>query len=257
MKALDLTPILVYRIPTLPDSAVLPMAWQWDVLDPTWATGINSGESWDSLTNIDLLTDIDTLTSQNNDATSVSDYDTYRRLIQDSVPLHKARGTPAAILTALAQLGFPNAILQEGQNTWGGTTWPSNEGWAVFRVVINLMAAQAISARQQSQLTGATMFWKNARSWLDSVQFVVLPILDALSPAPSDMVVGIFTQMDMLLPVPSDLINAPAWPLSDTKRVVPLHDLRYLHIGATYGANEPAAVDSGVIVNGVTISSTG
>ena len=40
MKALDLTPLLVYRVANLPDSAVLAMAWQWDVLDPSWITGI-------------------------------------------------------------------------------------------------------------------------------------------------------------------------------------------------------------------------
>ena len=38
----------------------------------------------------------------------------------------------------MAGLGYANAIVQEGQNSWGGTTWPSNEGWAVFRVLINL-----------------------------------------------------------------------------------------------------------------------
>ena len=61
---LDLTPILVYRIANLPDSAVLAMVWQWDVLDPSWATGIAAGEAWDSSASIDLLTDIDTLSSQ-------------------------------------------------------------------------------------------------------------------------------------------------------------------------------------------------
>jgi len=34
LGGLDLSPILVYRIPSLVDSAVLPMAWQWDVLNP-------------------------------------------------------------------------------------------------------------------------------------------------------------------------------------------------------------------------------
>ncbi len=257
MKALDLTPILVYRIASLPDSAVLAMAWQWDVLDPTWATGIAAGESWDALTSIDLLTDIDTLTSQDNDATSVSDYDTYRSLIENAVPLHKLRGTSQAIINALAELGFAGAQLLEGQHSWGGTSWPANEGWAVFRIVIALTAGQMITLTQQNQIIGAALFWKNARSWLDSVQFVAYPLSDTLLPAPTDSLTNIFAQFDALLPAPTDLIAAPWPPISDTKNVVPLHDTRYLHIGTTYGVNEPPAVDAGVVVNGVAISAIG
>jgi len=257
LKALDLTPILVYRIAELADSAVLAMAWQWDVLDPSWASGIAAGESWDVLSAVDPLSSIDSLTSTDDDATSVSDLDTYRQLIQNSVPLHRMRGTPAAILTALTQLGFPNASLQEGQNTWGGTSWPPNQGWAVFRVIIPLAAGEAITAQQVNQTVGAANFWKNARSWLDSVQFLAPPLGDLLVLTPTDALVNIFAQFDLLVTAPSDLVLAPAWPLSDTKNVVPLHDRRYLHIGATYGRNEPAAVDSGVVVNGVAISANG
>lgn len=257
MKALDLTPILVYRIADLPDSAVLAMAWQWDVLDPSWTTGVAAGEAWDPVSSIDLLTSIDTLTSQQNDATSVSDYDTYRQLIESSVPLHTLRGTPAAILTALTQLGFPTAVLQEGQSTWGGTSWPASQGWAVFRVVVPLAPGQTITAQQISQITGAATFWKNSRSWLDSVQLIAPPLADLLAPAPGDALVNIFAQFDQLLTVPSDLIGAPAWPFSDSKNVVPLHDTRYLHIGTTYAANEPVVPDSGVVVNGVAISAAG
>lgn len=257
LKALDLTPILVYRVANLPDSAVLAMAWQWDVLDPSWVTGIAVGEAWDALTSLDLLTGIDTLTSQQNDATSVSDYDTYRSLIENSVPLHRLRGTPAAIFGALTQLGFSNALLQEGQNSWGGTSWPAFQGWAVFRVVINLAAGQLITATQQKRIVAATMFWKNARSWLDSVQFVSPPLTDAVLPAPAEFIVSIFAQYDLLAPAPTDLSAAPFAPLTTSRTTVPLHDRRYLHIGTTYGALEPAGVDSGVVVNGVAISARG
>lgn len=257
MKALDLTPILVYRIANLPDSAVLAMVWQWDVLDPSWATGIAAGEAWDSSASIDLLTDVDTLSSQQNDATSVSDFDTYRALITSSVPLHQIRGTPAAILSALTQLGFSNAILQEGQNSWGGTSWPVIQGWAVFRVVVPLAPGQTVTAQQITQITGAANFWKNSRSWLDSVQLLAPPLGDSLVPAPFDALVNIFAQFDPLLTAPTAIVGAPAWFLSDTKKVLPLHDTRYLHIGSTYDANEPAVVDFGVVVNGVAISANG
>ncbi len=257
MKALDLTPILVYRIADLPDSAVLAMVWQWDVLDPSWATGIAAGEAWDTSTSIDLLTDIDTLSSQQNDATSVSDFDTYRALIASSVPLHQMRGTPAAILSALSQLGFTNAILQEGQNSWGGTNWPVIQGWAVFRVVIPLAPGQTVTAQQITQITGAANFWKNARSWLDSVQLIAPPLADSLAPAPGDALVSIFKQFDPLHPAPSDFIAASFGPILDAKTVVPLHNDRYYHDGTTYGVNEPAVADSGVVVNGVSVSANG
>jgi tail protein P2 I len=270
MKALDLTPILVYRIPNLPNSAVLAMAWQWDVLDPSWALGIAAGEAWDVLSDIDSITNIDTLLS-NNSVDGPSDYDTYRQLIQNSVPLHKLRGTPAAILTALANLGFGlppvsgygggggvgSVTILEGQNSWGGTAWPANEGWAVFRIVIALGNGQAITARQINQIIGAANFWKPARCWLDALQFTAVPLTDLLLPAPSDVLINIFAQVDLLLPAPSDTLSAPAWPLADTKTIIPLHDTRYLHIGTTYDLNEPAVADSGVVVNGVAISANG
>jgi hypothetical protein len=257
MKALDLTPLLVYRIANLPDSAVLAMAWQWDVLDPSWITGIAAGEAWDALTSIDLLTGVDTLASQLNDATSVSDFDTYRQLIASSVPLHQMRGTPAAILSALAEIGFGTAILQEGQNSWGGTSWPATQGWAAFRVVVPLAPGQTVTARQISQIAGAANFWKNARSWLDSVQLLAPPLNEMLLPAPSDNVVNIFAQFDPLSPTPADLVGAPGWAVSDVKSVVPLHDTRYLHAGTTYGGTEPVTVDSGVVVNGAAIAANG
>ena len=34
LRTLDLSPLLVYRIASLDDSAVLAMAWQWDTLNP-------------------------------------------------------------------------------------------------------------------------------------------------------------------------------------------------------------------------------
>jgi hypothetical protein len=257
LKALDLTPILVYRIASLPDSSVLAMAWQWDVLDPSWATGIAAGETWDALQSIDLLTAVDTLTSQQSDATSVSDYDTYRNLIVNSVPLHRLRGTPGAILAALAQLGWAGASLQEGQNTWGGTSWPASQGWAVFRVQITLAPGQAPTAQQVNQIIAAANFWKNARSSLDAVQFLLPPLNDAVLPAPGDFLVNIFVQSDLLSPTPGDSVSAMFAPLADTKSIVPLHDTRYPHSGTTYGINEPLVADSGVVVNGQAISSNG
>src|SRR5262249_44553687 len=144
-------PIFVYNIDALPDSAVLAMAWQWDVLNPSWQLGAASGESWDALTDIDSLSDIDTLASPDSED-GPSDFDTYRALIKLSVPLHRMRGTPAAILAALAALGWDSVTIQEGQDSWGGSSWPADQGWAVFRLVIQLASGQAVAAAAPAQI---------------------------------------------------------------------------------------------------------
>jgi hypothetical protein len=101
--------------------------------------------------------------------------------------------TPQALLNALTQLGYPKAVIQEGQNSWGGTQWPANQGWAVFRVLINLATVPpdtditALAAR----MNAICNYWKPARCWLDSVQFQ-LYLQDTLSPAPSDFVQSLF-----------------------------------------------------------------
>jgi P2-related tail formation protein len=36
LDALDLTPLLVYRLDSAPDSALIFLAWQFDMLNPQW-----------------------------------------------------------------------------------------------------------------------------------------------------------------------------------------------------------------------------
>jgi hypothetical protein len=276
LAALDLTPLLVYRIPSLIDSAALAMAWQWDVLDPSWALASPLGESWDALLAIDALTNIDRLTSINYNAAGASDFDTLRELIQAAVPLHAIRGTPAAILKVIKTLGFPNASILEGQNSWGGSAWPANQGWAVFRVLVNLQGSYAplppsfgaggsippvlavlgtpVAAGVPVQVAAAANFWKNERSWLDSVQFIGYPVVDGISPLPADSLNTILGNLDLISPLPSDFIVASAWPISDIKTIAPQYNSEYYHTGITYGANEPSIVDDGVVVNGQAVS---
>ena len=144
LGALDLSPLLLYTLKYAPESAIKWLAWQFDILDPEWqliATSI--GESIANLTDIPGLTDIATLDSPNSEA-GPSDWDSWRALLPQAIPLHRTRGTVAAILSALEALGFPGAQLQEGQNSWGGSSWPASEGWAVFRVLINLTVGQPV-----------------------------------------------------------------------------------------------------------------
>jgi len=262
LGGLDLSPILVYRIPSLVDSAVLPMAWQWDVLNPLLLPELSqivtlAFPGWDPVTSIDPLINLDLLQYQAQGAvtpTLQQSYAQYRTLIQLSTSLHSLMGSVAGLKNALAGLGYPNAIVQEGQNTWGGTRWPSNEGWAVFRVLINLATVPAGTelSTLAARLGAICNFWKPARCWLDSVQFVNY-LSDTLIPPISDRLTNIFSQHDFLLPAPSDFITAPFFPIADTKPIVPYWNGRYYHAGITYGQNEPQVADGPLVMNGVAI----
>jgi hypothetical protein len=111
---LDLTPLLLYTITFAPDSALGWLAWQFDVADSLFQLIAPGADQ--------------------------------RQLISQAVPLKRFVGTPYAIKTALASLGWPGAIIQEGQNSWGGSAYPSDQGWAVCRILINLAAFDASTA---------------------------------------------------------------------------------------------------------------
>jgi P2-related tail formation protein len=253
MDAIDLVPILVYRLDSVPDSALLFLAWQFDLVAPQWQLGAQLSESIDAIRTIDGLTVIDTLSSAGG-AAGPSDFDSLRELLKVAIPLHRTRGTPYAIKTALKPLGWPIVTLIEGQDAWGGTSYPANEGWAVFRAQLNLSPGQSVETIDMTRAIAAINFFKPVRAWLDSLWFIGVPIADE-TPMPTDMVVSNFSRTDDA-PVPSDRITAPAWPVSDTKLIAPLYDAHFLHIGVTYGANEPAVADSGVAVNGIAIAAS-
>jgi hypothetical protein len=263
LKALDLSPILVYRIASLVDSAVLPMAWQWDVLNPLLLPELSEiitldYPAWDPVTGIDTLINLDTLEYQPQDTAPASpqqNYEQYRLLILLSTALHRVMGTVGGLKRALAGLGYPNAVVQEGQNTWGGTTWPSNEGWAVFRVLIDLATVPAGTdlTTLVPRIYAICNFWKPARCWLDSVQFGLF-IADTLIPPVTDRLTNIFTQHDFLIPHPTDLFSGKLFPIADKKTLVPYWNDRYYHAGITYGQNEPEVADSAMVRNGVPIA---
>jgi hypothetical protein len=263
LGALDLTPILVYRIPQLVDSAVLAMAWQWDVLNPLLLPYqlqlvTLSYPSWDAAADIDTLINVDLLqyAAGTEESLSLSVVNAqYRALILLSTSLHSILGTPQALLNALVNLGYPDAKIQEGQNSWGGTQYPSNEGWAVFRVLINLATVPSgtdITSLNQ-RLTAIANYWKPARCWLDSVQFT-LALTDTPIPPVSDFIENIFLQRDFM-PTPSDFIAAPAWPMSDMKTIAPFYNDRY-YFGSnlTYGRTQPAVGDGPLVVNGAAVT---
>jgi P2-related tail formation protein len=251
LDALDLVPILVYRLDSVPDSALLFLAWQFDLVAPQWQLGAQVAESIDTLSAIDSLSDIDTLDSPGN-VSGPSDFDSLRALLKVAIPLHRTRGTPYAIKAALKPLGWPRVTLLEGQAAWGGTSYPANEGWAVFRAQLDLSAGQTVAVIDTARIIAAINFFKPVRAWLDSLWFVGVPIADG-APAPQDLVVSIFSRTD-LAPAPGDVITAPGWREGDAKLIAPQYNAHFFHTGVTYGAGEPAVADSGVIVNGAAIA---
>src|SRR5216683_4438348 len=216
LGSLDLTPLLVYRLDSTPDDALMLLAWQFDILGPEWQLGAPTGESVDSLKDIDILTNIDSLTSTGG-AAGLSDFDSLRDLLRAAIPLHRTRGTPYAIKTALAALGWTTITIQEGQNVWGGTSYPASRGWAVFRVIINLGPAQGVGDMDAARVTSAINFFKPVRCLLDSIWFNLTPIAD-IAPVPGDIVISIFKQSDSA-PAPIDLISDNAWAVVDLKVV--------------------------------------
>jgi hypothetical protein len=253
MDAIDLTSILVYRLDSVPDSALLFLAWQFDLVAPQWQLGAQVTESIDTLLDIDTLTDMDTLSSPGGVA-GPSDFDSLRALLKIAIPLHRTRGTPYSIKTALRPLGWSSVTLLEGQTSWGGSSYPESEGWAVFQARLNLGSGQTVAAIDAARAIAAINFFKPVRAWLDSLWFVGAPIADLMA-EPQDVVVSIFSREDAA-PIPIDLIYANAWPVADKKVITPLYDRHFIHTGVTYGVNEPAIADSGVMVNGIAISST-
>jgi P2-related tail formation protein len=253
MDQIDLTSILVYRLDSVPDSALLFLAWQFDLVAPQWQLGAQITESIGVLSDIDALSDIDTLSSTGG-VSGPSDFDSLRALLKVAIPLHRTRGTPYAIKTALKPLGWSSVTLLEGQASWGGTSYSADEGWAVFQARLNLGSGQTVATIDAARAVALINFFKPVRAWLDSLWFIGAPIDDVRS-APEDMVVSIFSRDDTA-PVPMDLVGAPAWPVADRKIIAPLYDVHFRHTGVTYGANEPAIADSGVLVNGIAISST-
>jgi P2-related tail formation protein len=259
LAALDLTAVLVYRIDSVVEAAIPFLAWQFDILSPLWQLIAPVALGVDALTNIDLLIDVDNLIEGGGPVSAqVLTEAAERELLKNAIPLHRFRGTPWAIKQALASLGWAQVTLFEGQSSWGGVAYPSNQGWAVFRVMIDLGPAQGVPGGSASTASAAVNFFKPARAWMDSIWFAPPAISDA-GPIPADkLTLGGIVQYQLdAAHLPSD--NALAFaiataPLSEAYGPIePAYDAHYRHSGITYGANEPKVADSALIVNGAAV----
>jgi hypothetical protein len=259
LAALDLTTLLVYRIDSVVEGALPFLAWQFDILSPLWQLIAPVSLGVDALTDIDLLIDVDNLIESGGAVSDQALTDAAERaLLKNAIPLHRFRGTPWAIKNALASLGWTQVTLLEGQSSWGGDAYTSNQGWAVFRVMIDLADGQSVAIDAASMASTAVTFFKPARAWLDSIWFVVPAITDA-GPVPSDKLTlgGIARYQLDTAPAPND--NALAFAIATAALtdvygpIAPAYDAHYLHSGITYGANEPAVADSALVVNGAAV----
>ena len=259
LAALDLTTLLVYRIDSVVADALPFLAWQFDILSPLWQLISPIALGVDALTNIDLLIDVDNLIESGGLVTELALTEAAQRdLLKNAIALHRFRGTPWAIKQALGSLGWATVTLLEGQTSWGGAAYPSNQGWAVFRVAIELAAGQGVSIGAAATAAAAVNFFKPARAWLDSVWFAVPTIADA-GPKPSDKLTlgGIVKYQIDAAPAPND--NALPFAIVTASLIdphgpiVPAYDSHYRHSGITYGANQPEVADSALIVNGAAV----
>src|SRR4029077_13696160 len=256
---LDLAPLLIYRIDSVPAGALPFLAWQFDILSPLWQLIAPVAIGVDALTNVDLLIDIDNLieTGEVVSADSLTEA-AQREMLKSAVPLHRFRGTPWAVKQALAALGWTQVSLLEGQSSWGGAAYPASQGWAVFRVMINLVNGQAVPSAVVSTAAAAVKFFKPARAWLDSIWFVTAPAAD-VAPRPSDRLTlgGIVQYQFDASRVPTDSGLAIAIVSAATVDTygpsIPIYDSHYRHSGITYGVNEPRVADSALVVNGAAV----
>src|SRR5579872_377619 len=260
LDELDLTPLLVYRIDSVPADALPFLAWQFDIISPLWQTLAPIITSVDAISDVDALIDIDTLTEGPSVATVQEStvIAAQRSLIKMAIQLHRYRGTPWSIKTALATLGWSSVSILEGQSSWAGSSYPTNQGWAVFRVIIQLEPDQSIDPSSSKVATATIDFFKPARSLLDALIFA-LPATDDAAPAPIDSLTvgGIISYQVDTPPPPSDATLSLAIampPLEDPYGpAAPLYSAHYRHSGITYGVSEPAVADSALIVNGIAV----
>jgi len=260
---IDLTPLFVYRIDSVPATALLFLGWQFDLLSPLWQ-----------------------LVAPANPSLSVEDAATaaQRALLKLAIPLHSKNGVVATLRTALTSLGWPNATILEGQNSWGGSVYPSGQGWAVFRILLNMrtlggpgdfdaagtsdfdelsgeagdfdsiseassMVPISITAAQIGQIVAAAQFFKPARCVFDAVVMQFPGVSDELLPAPSDF----SGRADFLIPAPSDYYAVSFPNVSDLYALPATHDRRFTHAGITYADGLVGPTDGACTFNGVPV----
>lgn len=147
---IDLLPLLVNRVDSVPSALLYPLAWQFGV------TGLAGWEL------------------------AVTD-DQRRELIRRAVELHRRRGTPWAIREAFRAVGFPEIVIDElyGRARRNAIVRRSGQffrgpggAWAGFALRMSPAAdRRAITRDVRDLLRAIAEVWKPARSRLVELRF--------------------------------------------------------------------------------------
>jgi len=147
----DLSPILVYLVDAVRDGLLVHLAEQFHVM------GI---EGWNLA---------ETPEQQ-------------RRLIKESIAMHRIKGTPAALHALIERLGFGRIQIQEGignlrydgQHTYNGNMrYGDPDAWPIYRIV---MLDRALTNDQAQALRRALAAYAPARCWLAALDYQSVPI---------------------------------------------------------------------------------
>lgn len=148
-ESFDFSPILMYIIDTAPESALIHLAGQFDVL------GL---KGW-------------------NLAVTIDDK---RNLIKRAIELHRFKGTIWAVKEGIKSVGFDDAEIIEHvgfdfDGTWDfdGSFTYAGGNWATFRVKITLPNDRSMTAPELVQVRQMIEEYKNVRSHLVDVTLIV------------------------------------------------------------------------------------
>lgn len=144
----DITPLFVYLIDSVPSSVLPFLAEQFDVLGYKGWRFADTEEK-------------------------------KRELIKRAIELHRFKGTPWSIREALKIIGFENTIIKERipgntyNSDWNhnGTISYNSPHWATFRVIIDATQYGILTAQQIADVIALVYEYKNARSLLVDVSF--------------------------------------------------------------------------------------
>jgi len=148
-EGLDLNPLMIYLIDTVPAAALPHLAEQFNIL---------GYKGWRFAK---------TETQQ-------------RDLLKQAIELHRFKGTPWSIKEAIKRAGYSDSTILEGVGQYydgtflfnGSVTYNGLGNWACFRVIFNLGNDKGISSQETIDIQELVKEYKNARSTLVDISFI-------------------------------------------------------------------------------------
>lgn len=152
LDGIDITPVLVYNINTVPVAVLLYLAEQFDVM---------GAGGWD-LADTELAK---------------------RTLIKGAIELHRRKGTPWAVKEAIRRVGYQDVTIIEhvsldsvnydGVYNYDGTQTYGGGFWADFRIKIFVPDAKPLGAIDRARIAVMVEEYKNVRSRLVDITFAL------------------------------------------------------------------------------------